>query len=117
MRHVPPRVARAPGLRSCDLVRDVNLRLLPRSLVMRSALSVALAIGVGLASRSAPAQPSAPPSGAHGPDADPPAIPVMPPRLRSSPEVAYPERTHGDVVVLLVLTVNAEGAVDEVRAE
>lgn len=45
------------------------------------------------------------------------AVPVLPPRLRSSADVPYPEKAHGDTVVVLILTISAEGKVEDVRTD
>jgi hypothetical protein len=47
----------------------------------------------------------------------PPDIAVMPPRLRGTAEVPYPKGARGDAVVLLTLTVGADGVVLDARAE
>ncbi len=82
---------------------------------MRGALRVAAALGASISCAWAPravAQPSAaqPPA---GPPSDPAerALVVVPPRLASEAVAPYPEGAHGEVVVLLTLTVNADGSV------
>src|SRR5262249_51533630 len=67
---------------------------------MRSALPVAaLLLCLGLARRAR---------------ADPP---IVPPRLPSSAEVAYPEGAQGDARVILILTIEKDGAVRSVEVE
>ncbi len=58
-----------------------------------------------------PAQPTLPPASSAAPL---PGVPVMPPRQRGSAEVAYPEGASGDGVVVLIVLVDAAGAVADV---
>jgi TonB family protein len=60
------------------------------------------------------ATPAAPPNAA--PPNAAPALDVVPPRLTFKPEVAYPGDGDGDAVVILALTVNADGSVRSARA-
>jgi hypothetical protein len=76
---------------------------------LRRLCTLILVIAAGLVGHEARAEP---------PAAKPvEAVPVMPPRLVSSADVPYPERAHGDTVVALVLTVSAEGTVEDVRTD
>ncbi|WP_394830545.1 TonB-dependent receptor plug domain-containing protein [Pendulispora rubella] len=45
------------------------------------------------------------------------AADTVPPTLTSAPEVPYPQGAHGDAVIVLVLTVNADGTVRSVVPE
>ena len=58
-----------------------------------------------------PAQPALPPASSSAPL---PGVPVMPPRQRGSAEVAYPDGASGDGVVVLIVLVDAAGAVADV---
>ena len=59
----------------------------------------------------AAAQPTLPPASAAAPL---PGVPVMPPRQRGSAEVAYPDGASGDGAVVLIVLVDAAGAVADV---
>ena len=58
-----------------------------------------------------PAQPTQPPVSSAAPL---PGVPVMPPRQRGSSEVAYPDGASGDGAVVLIVLVDAAGAVADV---
>ena len=74
------------------------------SLLFAAPLPVALS-RVALAEDTAPPAPTAPvPAG------------IVPPRILSSPEVAYPPGAEGDAVVVLTLTINADGGVRSAKA-
>ncbi|HVJ16696.1 MAG TPA: energy transducer TonB, partial [Polyangiaceae bacterium] len=60
------------------------------------------------------AQPAPAPAPAPAPK---PAAVVVPPKLISEPEVAYPEGASGDARVVLVIVVNPEGGVDSATPE
>jgi TonB family protein len=47
---------------------------------------------------------------------EPPAIPVMPPRARTTTDVTYPPGASGDANVVLELLVSVEGNVEDVKA-
>jgi TonB family protein len=76
---------------------------------------VALTLAIGSVAAVASAEP--PPSAAQ---AAPPTVSatsdLTPPSLISSADVTYPEGAHGDVVVVLMLTVGRDGTVESVRA-
>ena len=59
----------------------------------------------------AAAQPAQPPASSTAPL---PGVPVMPPRQRGSAEVAYPDGATGDGAVVLIVLVDAAGAVADV---
>ena len=59
----------------------------------------------------AAAQPTLPPASSAAPL---PGVPVMPPRQRGSAEVAYPDGASGDGAVVLIVLVDAAGAVADV---
>lgn len=70
-----------------------------------------------LGSATARAEPPAPPAAPSGDPATPPPVQadVVPPRLSSEAQVAYPLGGTGDAVVVLAVTVNADGTVRAVR--
>jgi TonB family protein len=60
---------------------------------------------------AAAAQPAQPPRA----NADPRGVPVMPPRQRGAPEAEYPNGATGDGVVVLILLVDVDGTVGDVK--
>jgi TonB family protein len=77
----------------------------PSRALARCALAIAVAIlGAPSLARGEP------------PAAENPRPTLTPPRLLSSPDVAYPASGHGDGVVELVLTVAVDGSVTDARA-
>jgi TonB family protein len=48
---------------------------------------------------------------------EPRSVPVLPPRLSSSPDVPYPDGARGEATVVLALTVGEDGRVEDVRVD
>ena len=72
------------------------------------------AISITAVARAEPPPPSAP--SAPAPVVENTTSDLTPPTLVSTPDVAYPEGAHGDALVVLMLTVGREGAVEAARA-
>jgi TonB-dependent Receptor Plug Domain len=78
-----------------------------------AALAAAVLL-LGAANAAADPAPSAPaPSGGLAPGAQA----IVPPKLRSSPDVGYPDGAGGEASVILIITVNADGSVRAARVE
>ncbi|MBX3233208.1 MAG: TonB family protein [Labilithrix sp.] len=76
---------------------------------MRRALAVAASLcGLAFASVASAQQPA---------PAPPPSVEIVPPKLVSDPDVDYPAGASGDATVIVVVLVNADGTVGEVKPE
>ena len=83
----------------------------PLRLCVSCALSAAIVLGATAVARAQPAP------AASGAGTEPlKGVPVMPPRQRGSSEVPYPTTATGDGLVILIVLVDSDGAVADVKA-